>query len=54
MTKEELTNAICPWSIFAAAIANKLTGKEYNFLNNETGNKDFDKQTYCHGFDKLD
>ncbi|MHA1472303.1 MAG: hypothetical protein ACTSQW_04305 [Promethearchaeota archaeon] len=28
MTKEELTNAICPWAIFAAAIANKLTGKE--------------------------
>lgn len=28
MTKEELTNAICPWAIFAASIANKITGKE--------------------------
>jgi hypothetical protein len=28
MTKEELTNAICPWAIFVASIANKITGKE--------------------------
>ncbi|MFX0071692.1 MAG: hypothetical protein ACFFAO_11445 [Candidatus Hermodarchaeota archaeon] len=28
MTAEELTNAICPWAIFAASIANKITGKE--------------------------
>lgn len=28
MTKEELTNAVCPWAIFAASIANKITGKE--------------------------
>ncbi|MFW9972108.1 MAG: hypothetical protein ACFFDF_18100, partial [Candidatus Odinarchaeota archaeon] len=28
MTKEELTNAICPWAIFAASIVNKITGKE--------------------------
>ena len=28
MTKEELTHAICPWAIFAASIANKITGKE--------------------------
>lgn len=28
MTKEELTNAICPWAIFAASVANKITGKE--------------------------
>jgi hypothetical protein len=28
MTKEELTNAICPWAIFAASIANKISGKE--------------------------
>ena len=28
MTKDELTNAICPWAIFAASIANKITGKE--------------------------
>ena len=28
MTKEELSNAICPWAIFAASIANKITGKE--------------------------
>ena len=28
MTKEELTNAICPWAIFAASIANRITGKE--------------------------
>ena len=28
MTKEELTNAVCPWAIFAAAIANRITGKE--------------------------
>jgi len=28
MTKNELTNAICPWAIFAASIANKITGKE--------------------------
>ena len=28
MTKEELTYAICPWAIFAASIANKITGKE--------------------------
>ncbi|MFX0074798.1 MAG: hypothetical protein ACFE96_05115, partial [Candidatus Hermodarchaeota archaeon] len=28
MTKEELSNAICPWAIFAASIANRITGKE--------------------------
>jgi hypothetical protein len=28
MTKEELTNAICPWAIIIASIANKITGKE--------------------------
>lgn len=28
MTKEELTNAICPWAIFAASIANKISNKE--------------------------
>ncbi len=28
MTEKELTNAICPWAIFAASIANKITGKE--------------------------
>ncbi|MFX0056662.1 MAG: hypothetical protein ACFE85_04820 [Candidatus Hodarchaeota archaeon] len=28
MTKEELTNAVCPWAIFAASIVNKITGKE--------------------------
>ena len=28
MTKEELTNAVCPWAIFAASIANKITGRE--------------------------
>ena len=28
MTKEELTNAVCPWAIFAASVANKITGKE--------------------------
>lgn len=28
MTQEELTNAICPWAIFAASVANKITGKE--------------------------
>ena len=28
MTEEELTNAVCPWAIFAASIANKITGKE--------------------------
>lgn len=28
MTKEELTNAICPWAIIVASIANKITGKE--------------------------
>ena len=28
MTKEELTNAVCPWAIFAASIANKITGKQ--------------------------
>ena len=28
MSGEELTNAVCPWAIFAASIANKITGKE--------------------------
>jgi hypothetical protein len=28
MTREELANAICPWAIMTAAIANKITGKE--------------------------
>jgi hypothetical protein len=28
MTEEELTNAICPWAIIVASIANKITGKE--------------------------
>lgn len=28
MTGEELANAICPWAIMAATIANKITGKE--------------------------
>jgi hypothetical protein len=28
MTSEELANAICPWAIMAATIANKITGKE--------------------------
>jgi len=28
MDADELSNAICPWALFAAAIANKLTGKE--------------------------
>ena len=28
MTKEELTNAICPWAIIIASIANKITGKK--------------------------
>ncbi|MFX1523317.1 MAG: hypothetical protein ACFFCC_07435 [Promethearchaeota archaeon] len=28
MTKEELTNAICPWAIIIASIANRITGKE--------------------------
>jgi hypothetical protein len=28
MTKEELKNAICPWAIIAATVANKITGKE--------------------------
>lgn len=28
MSADELTNAICPWALFAAAIANKVTGKE--------------------------
>ena len=28
MTKEELTHAICPWAIFAASIANRITGKQ--------------------------
>ncbi|MHA2181399.1 MAG: hypothetical protein ACXAAH_08255 [Promethearchaeota archaeon] len=28
MTKEELSNAICPWAIIIASIANKITGKE--------------------------
>ncbi|MFX1294718.1 MAG: hypothetical protein ACFFD2_07670 [Promethearchaeota archaeon] len=27
MKEEELTNAICPWAIIAAAIVNKITGK---------------------------
>lgn len=28
MSSKELTNAVCPWAIFAASIANKKTGKE--------------------------
>jgi hypothetical protein len=28
MTKEELTNTVCPWAIFAASVVNKITGKE--------------------------
>jgi hypothetical protein len=28
MTKEELTNAICPWAIIVGSIVNKMTGKE--------------------------
>ncbi len=28
MTKEELSNAICPWAIMAASIASKITGKD--------------------------
>ncbi|MFX1324171.1 MAG: hypothetical protein ACFE8N_04385 [Promethearchaeota archaeon] len=28
MTKDELTNAVCPWAIIIASIANKITGKE--------------------------
>ena len=28
ISNEELTNAVCPWAIFAASIANKITGKE--------------------------
>ncbi|MHA1985024.1 MAG: hypothetical protein ACW98D_00145 [Promethearchaeota archaeon] len=28
MSKEELTNAICPWAIIIASIVNKVTGKE--------------------------
>jgi hypothetical protein len=28
MSKEELKNAICPWAIIAATVANKITGKE--------------------------
>jgi hypothetical protein len=28
MSKEELTNAVCPWAIFAASVANKITGRE--------------------------
>jgi uncharacterized protein CbrC (UPF0167 family) len=28
MTSEELSNAICPWAIMAATIANKISGKE--------------------------
>jgi len=28
MTKEELTNAICPWAIIIASIVNRITGKE--------------------------
>ncbi|MFW9865619.1 MAG: hypothetical protein ACFFEN_05920 [Candidatus Thorarchaeota archaeon] len=28
MTKEELTNAVCPWAIIIASIANKISGKE--------------------------
>jgi len=35
MTKEELTNAICPWAIFAASIANKITGKELRMESSE-------------------
>lgn len=31
MTPEELTNAVCPWAIFAASIVNKITGKELEF-----------------------
>ncbi|MBD3193960.1 MAG: hypothetical protein GF317_02825 [Candidatus Lokiarchaeota archaeon] len=28
MDEEELTDAVCPWALFSAAIVNKLTGKE--------------------------
>jgi hypothetical protein len=35
MTREELTNAICPWAILAAAIANKITGKELSLEPSE-------------------
>jgi len=28
MTKDELTNAICPWAIMAASIASRITGKD--------------------------
>jgi hypothetical protein len=28
MTNEELKNAICPWAIIAATVANKITGRE--------------------------
>ncbi len=35
MTREELTNAICPWGILTAAIANKITGKELSLEPSE-------------------
>lgn len=35
MTSDELENAICPWAIFAASIANKITGKELEFSPSE-------------------
>ncbi len=35
MNAEELENAICPWAIFAASIANKITGKELEFSPSE-------------------
>jgi hypothetical protein len=35
MSRDELTNAICPWAIFAAAIANKVTGKELRLQPSE-------------------
>ncbi|MFX1409714.1 MAG: hypothetical protein ACFFA6_05145 [Promethearchaeota archaeon] len=35
MTKEELTNAICPWAIIAASIANKITNKELQMAPSE-------------------
>ncbi|MFW9901439.1 MAG: hypothetical protein ACFFDY_09130 [Candidatus Thorarchaeota archaeon] len=35
MTREELTNAICPWAILTAAIVNKITGKELSLEPSE-------------------
>ncbi len=36
MTKEELTNAVCHWAIFLAAIVNKITGKELKMEPSES------------------